>query len=315
MNPPAARSAAPSEPAADRYRLVGRVVFRVLLLNLAVAAAKLAFGYATGTVSILSDGFHSLTDASSNVVALVGIRAARRPPDEDHPYGHRKYETMAAVGIVIFLTLVVVEVLRTAAHRLLDSGPPAHVGTASFVVMIGTLVVNVIVVRYERHAGERFGSEVLRADAMHTQSDLLTSLAVIAALVGARAGYPILDPLAAGLVAVFIGHAGYQIALEASRILSDQAVFSRDDLREVVVSVPGVLGCHHIRTRGSADQVFLDMHVWFPGEMPLERAHALSHVVKDRLMAHFPQIVDAVIHIEPPPGEASENLRIEELKN
>ncbi|MDE3156223.1 MAG: cation transporter [Acidobacteriota bacterium] len=303
MTPLTPRPAVPDAPPADRHGAVVRVLFRVLLLNLVVAGAKLAFGYATGTVSILSDGFHSLTDGSSNVVALVGTRIARRPPDEDHPYGHRKYETMAAVVIAVFLALVMVEVLRTAAHRLLGSAPAPHVGLASFLVMLGTLGVNVWVVRYERREGARLGSEVLRADAMHTQSDLLTSLAVIGALAGTRAGYPILDPLAAGLVAVFIGHAGYQIALEASRILGDQAVFSRDDLREVVMGVSDVLGCEKIRTRGSADQVFLDMHVWFPGTMPLDRAHELSHVVKDRLMARYPQIVDAIIHIEPPPRE------------
>ncbi len=288
-------------PPADRHAAVTRVLFRVLLLNLLIAAAKIAFGYLSGTVSILSDGFHSLTDGSSNIVALVGTRIAHRPPDENHPYGHRKYETMAAVAIAIFLALVMVEVLRTAAHRLLGSAPAPHVGLASFVVMIATLGVNIFVVRYERAQGARLGSEVLRADAMHTQSDLLTSLAVIAALIGTKAGYPIMDPLAAGLVAIFIGRAGYQIALESSRILSDQAVFGRDDLREVVMTVPDVIGCEKIRTRGSADEVFLDLHVWLPGTMPLDRAHELSHVVKDRLMARYPQIVDVVIHIEPPP--------------
>lgn len=290
-------------PSSDRRAAVTRVLFRVLLLNLLIATAKITFGYLSGTVSILSDGFHSLTDGSSNIVALVGTRIAHRPPDENHPYGHRKYETMAAVAIAIFLALVMVEVLRTAAHRLLGSAPEPHVGLASFVVMVATLGVNIVVVRYERAQAARLGSELLRADAMHTQSDLLTSLAVIAALIGTKAGYPMMDPLAAGLVAVFIGRAGYQIALESSRILSDQAVFSRDDLREVVMTVQDVLGCEKIRTRGAADQVFLDLHVWFAGTMPLDRAHERSHVVKDRLMARYPQIVDVVIHIEPPPRE------------
>jgi len=294
--PPAARPAGH-----DRYSAVATVLVRVLLLNLAVAAAKIVFGYLSGTVSILSDGFHSLTDGFSNVVALAGIRAARKPPDEDHPYGHRKFETMASIGIAVFLIVVMVEVLRAAVGRLVGAAPPPHIGPASFLVMLVTLAVNLFVVRYERRKGAELGSEVLRADARHTQSDLLTSIAVLAALGGARAGLPILDPLAAFGIAIFIGYAGYEIAREASRILSDQAVFSRDDVREVVMGLPEVLGCHHIRTRGSADQVFLDMHVWFPGDMALDRAHQLSHLVKDRLMARFPQIVDAVIHIEPPP--------------
>src|SRR5215212_8761171 len=105
-----------------RYAAVERVLLRVLLLNLSVAAAKIAFGYASGAISILSDGFHSLTDAASNVVGIVGVRAAGRPPDEDHPYGHRKYETVAAAAVTVFLLLVMVEVLRNAYNHLTGRG-------------------------------------------------------------------------------------------------------------------------------------------------------------------------------------------------
>lgn len=286
--------------APDRYGGVSSVLLRVFFLNLAVALAKIAFGYASGALSISSDGFHSLTDGASNIVALVGVRIARKPPDVDHPYGHRKYETMAAGGILLFLVLVIVEVVRGALARLGREGAP-EITAASFAVMIGTLAVNLIVVRYERSAGERLGSEVLLADAMHTRSDVLTSLTVIVALAGVRLGVPILDPLAALVVAVFIGYAGYQVGREASRILSDRIVFSEDDIREVVRSVAEVIGCHQIRTRGTADHVFLDLHIWLTPSMRLDEAHATSHVVKDRLMTRYPQIVDVVIHIEPPP--------------
>src|SRR5205085_11461003 len=113
IGPPGDRIPTPqSRTPIDRYSAVARVLVRVLLLNLGVAFAKIAFGYASGAISILSDGFHSLTDASANVVGLVGIRAARQPPDADHPYGHRKYETVAAASVAVFLLIVVVEVLR-----------------------------------------------------------------------------------------------------------------------------------------------------------------------------------------------------------
>src|SRR5207247_85876 len=144
-------------------------------------------------------------------------------------------------------------------------------------------------------------SEVLLADAMQTRGDVWTSLTVIAALVGVRFGMPILDPLAALVVAAFIGHASFQIARATTSILSDRIVIADADLERVVLSVPGVLGCHHIRTRGSADHVFLDLHVWLPPDMRLSDAHGLSPVVNARLMARYPQIADAIIHIEPPP--------------
>jgi cation diffusion facilitator family transporter len=168
--------------------------------------------------------------------------------------------------------------------------------------MAATLVVNLFVVSYELRQGHRLKSEVLLADAKHTRSDVLTSGAVLGALFGVWFGYPLLDPMAALLVAGFIGHACWSIAQEASRILSDETMMDERQVREVVQSVAGVLGCEKIRTRGSADYVFLDLHLWLPAETPLFSAHDTSHIVKDRLMARFPQLMDVVIHIEPPPA-------------
>ena len=288
-------------PILDRYSAVTTVLVRVLLLNLGVAIAKIAFGYTSGAISILSDGFHSLTDSASNVAGLVGVRAAQQPPDRDHPYGHRKYETVAAAGVTVFLLIVVVEVLRNAFNHLTGRATPPEISAASFAVMLVTIVVNLVVVVYEGRAADRLASEVLMADATQTRGDVWTSMAVIGALLGARLGLPILDPIAALIVAGFISYSGYQILRATTGILSDRIVIADTDLERVVLSVPGVLGCHHIRTRGSADHVFLDLHVWLPADMRLTDAHGLSHVVKDRLMTRYPQIADAVIHIEPPP--------------
>ena len=284
----------------DRYGEVVTVLYRVLWLNLAVAVAKITLGYATGAVSILSDGFHSLTDSASNVVALVGVSAARRPPDADHPYGHRKYETMASLGILVFLVVVLVQVLSASLDRFINGGTP-RVFPEGIGLMTVTLIINLFVVRYELRAGRRLNSEVLRADAKHTRSDVLTSGAVLGALIGVWFGYPLLDPLAAVVVAGFIGHACWSIARDASGILSDHIVIAEESVREVVQSVPEVLGCEKIRTRGAADHAFLDLHLWLDANTPLQAAHATSHVVKDKLMARFPQLADVIIHIEPPP--------------
>ena len=286
---------------AARARGVSRVLLRVLFLNLAVAGAKLVFGYATGAVSIISDGFHSLTDTASNVMGLVGLRVARKPPDADHPYGHRKFETLAAAGIFVFLLLVVIEVVETALLRL-RSGESPRVTAYSFAVMLATLGVNLFVVKYEAGQGQRLGSELLLADAAHTRSDVWTSCAVLVSLVSVRLGYPMLDAVGALVISVFIARTGYHIGLETSGILADRVVMDEAAIRRQVMSVPEVLGCHQIRTRGTFDHTFLDLHVWFPQETTLFEAHRLSHVVKDRLMAAFPQIADAIIHIEPPPS-------------
>jgi cation diffusion facilitator family transporter len=228
------------------------------------------------------------------------VRAARRPADRTHPYGHRKFETMASAAIFIFLLLVLVEVAQTALNHL-RAGTPPIVTDLAFVLMIVTLVINVFVVRYESRAARQLQSEVLSADSAHTQSDVFTSLAVIAALIGVRLGYPLADPMAGLIVAGFIGRAGLNIARETSGILMDQVVMDEDDVKRVVLAVPEVVGCHEIRTRGAVDHVFLDLHVWMRPDMRLDDAHSLSHRVKDRLMEHFPALADVIIHIEPPP--------------
>jgi cation diffusion facilitator family transporter len=284
-----------------RSRGVSRVLLRVLILNLAVAGAKLVFGYATGAVSIVSDGFHSLTDSAANVMGLIGLRISRKPPDADHPYGHRKFETLAAAGIFVFLLFVVIEVAETSFSRL-RTGETPHVTGLSFAVMLVTLAVNLLVVRYEAGQGRALRSELLRADAAHTQSDVWTSCAVLASLGAVKLGYPMFDAIGALVIAVFIARTGLHIGMETSGILADRVVLDEAEIRRIVMGVPDVLGCHQIRTRGTYDHTFLDLHVWFAADTALYEAHRLSHVVKDQLMEAFPQIADAIIHIEPPPA-------------
>jgi cation diffusion facilitator family transporter len=286
-----------------RNQAVARVLGRVLVLNLAVALVKLFVGYTTGAVSIVSDGFQSLTDSAANVIGLVGMRVARRPPDADHPYGHRKFETLAAAGIFVFMLLAVLEIGRSALQHFASASSPI-ITTATFVVIMATLCVNIGVVRYEAAQAKLHNSELLLADAIHTRSDVYATIGVLISLAGVRLGYPLLDPIGGVIIAVLIARTGFEIARDTSGILADRVVIDEDDIRRVVMSVPGVLGCHHIRTRGPMDHVFLDLHVWFPADAHLTEAHRVSHVVKDRLMEKYPQIADAIIHIEPPPQES-----------
>ncbi len=285
-----------------RHQGVSRVLTRVLFFNLAVAVAKLALGYATGAVSVVSDGYHSLADSTSNIIGLIGMRVSYKPPDADHPYGHRKFETLAAVGIFVFLVLAISEIGRSALKRLASPVPP-EVTWLSFAIMLGTLTVNIAVVRYESREGRRLNSELLLADAMHTRSDVFATIGVLISLAAVWAGYPILDPLGGIAIAILIGHTSWEIARDTTQILSDRVVIDEEQIRGIVMGVPGVLGCHQIRTRGPLDHVFLDLHVWFTADSPLREAHRISHVVKDRLMQRFPQIADAIIHIEPPPTD------------
>ena len=273
------------------------------MLNLAVACVKLFLGYATGAVSIASDGFQSLTDSAANVIGLVGMRAARKPPDADHPYGHRKFETLAAAGIFVFMLLAVLEIGRSALQHFSSSSSP-NVTLVTVALILATLGVNIGVVRYEAAQARRHNSELLLADSIHTRTDVYATVGVLVSLAGVRLGYPLLDPIGGIIIAVLIARTGFEIARDTSGILSDRVVIDEEDIRQVVMRVSGILGCHHIRTRGPMDYVFLDLHVWVLADARLADAHALSHVVKDRLMEKYPQIADAIIHIEPPPQES-----------
>ena len=300
-----------SERRAD-VREVSAVLYRVLFLNLIVAAAKIALGLATGAVSVLSDGFHSLTDTASNVVGIIGVRIAGAPPDDDHPYGHRKFETMASLGILVFLLLVLREVLSAAWERLADRRRADH--QRADLRRDGRHVRWSISAWCSTSAAPAGGCRAKCCWPTRTTrlSDLMTSATVIVALIGVKLGYLWLDPVAALVVAVFIGYACWEIFKSTTGILADRFVIPEEAIREVVKSVPEVIGCHHIRTRGSADFVFLDLHIWMDADMPLDEAHSLSHVVKDRLMARFPQIKDAIIHIEPPPTQVHKSAAVAE---
>ncbi len=281
-------------------RAVRRTLLLVLVLNLAVAVAKLLVGGLSRSISMVADGFHSLTDTASNVVGLIGISLARRPPDEDHPYGHRKFETLAALLIGGLLAATAWQVLQSCFERL-RSGTVPEVGRLSFGVMGATMAVNLAVSFYERRRGERLQSEVLRADAEHTRSDVYSSLAVIASLVAARLGYPQLDLIAALWITVVIARAAFKILRENGMLLADTALLPAAQVREVALMVPGVLSVHKIRSRGGRRGGHADLHVQVRGDLRLDEAHAIGHRVANRLREEL-GLRDVLVHVEPPMG-------------
>lgn len=281
-------------------RAVRRVLWITLALNLAVAAAKLAVGVLVRSISMVADGFHSLTDSASNVAGLVGISAAARPPDEDHPYGHRRFETLAALLIGGLLALTAWEVFKSALERL-TTGTTPQATPLSFVVMGTTMAVNWAVSTYERRRGETLGSQLLLADATHTRSDIYTSFAVLASLGATRAGFPQLDLLAALVITAFIGRAAFGILRENAMVLADAAVLPREEVARVAQAVPGVESVHKIRTRGHPRAAHADLHVQVRADLRLDQAHVIGHMVSDRLRREL-GIRDVVVHVEPPEG-------------
>ena len=283
---------------AKRDQSVRRTLIWVLVLNLLVATAKLAVGWLSASISMVADGFHSLTDSASNIVGLIGLSVAGRPPDEDHPYGHRKFETLAALMIGALLAVTAWEVLKSCLDRLREGGAP-EATPLTFWVMGTTLVINLGVSTWERREGARLKSDLLKADAAHTQSDVYASLAVIASLIAARMGFPQLDLVAAVVITVVIARAAFQILKANGMLLADTAMLPAEEVVSVATEVPGVISVHKVRTRATSRGGNADLHVQVDGSLPLLEAHRIGHDVADRLKERL-HFEDVLVHVEPP---------------
>ena len=282
----------------QRLHGISRVLWRILWLNLIVALAKLVYGMRSGAIAITADGLHSVLDASSNVLGLVGMSIARRPPDDNHPYGHRKYETFAALGIAAMLFFGCYEIVAAAVERLghprLSKVSPVGIG-----VMLATLAVNLFVIRTEQREGERLGSELLLADAAQTRSDAVASLIVLGSFVAIWLGIGWADVAAAGLIVVFILRAGIGILKTTLSTLSDERRIEPALVEQVALEEPGVMEAHNVRSRGPADDIHLDLHVLVDPRMAIASAHEVGHRVEQRLRDRWPGLTDVVVHVEP----------------
>ncbi len=277
---------------------VRKVLIFTLILNSCVALAKVVYGYKTDSVAMMSDGFHSLFDGISNVVGLIGTWIASHPPDENHPYGHGKYETLftSIISIMIFATCF--QILRKV-YLFFIEGYKTNVTSISFTVMLVTMGVNIFVTRYESKKGKEFNSSFLIADAKHTKSDILASIAVIISLVFAKMGFYLADPIVGIIITFFIAKIGYEILKDASNILVDTVCIDTSAIKFVVNKIEGVKGCHDIRTRGSVNSTYLDLHVLVSSSLSTAKAHEIADNIEKEIKKEFPSVVDIVVHIEP----------------
>ncbi|TQD27640.1 cation diffusion facilitator family transporter [Methanolobus vulcani] len=282
----------------NRFRMIKKVMLNVFFLNIAVSFAKIAYGMLTNVLSMQSDGYHSLFDGISNIVGLIGIQIASKPPDKEHPYGHRKFETVASIFIAVILGIVAFEIVHSAFQRF-DNGTNPEVTIISFLVMMGTMIVNFAVTTYERRNGEALNSEVLLADSAHTKSDIYVSLSVLMGLVFIKAGYPILDPIISVIVAIVILHAGLEIMFSSVSILCDESRIEPEDIRDIVCRIEGVQNCHNIRSRGPDGNVYVDLHIQVDPEMPTYKSHTIAYIVQYSIKENFKGIEEVLVHIEP----------------
>jgi len=282
----------------ERFSKIRNVLIGVLLLNWAVAAVKIVYGFLTRSTAMSADGFHSFSDGASNIIGLIGIWIASRPRDKDHPYGHRKYETFATIVISIMLFMIAFNIIRGGVVRFIHPVVP-DVTSISFIVMLCTMAINSGVFIYEYRKSKTLKSDILKADSQHTRSDILVSLSVIFTLLAVKAGFPIADTLVSMVIALFIAYSAYQILKESSDVLCDRAPILPHDIRDIVLSVERVKECHNIRTRGRQDDIHLDLHILVDRNLDVNEAHDLNHKIQDAIKSRLRGVTDIAIHIEP----------------
>ena len=289
----------------QKQKKVSRVLWAVLLLNLLVSAVKIVVGLATHLQAVLADGYHSISDGFSNVIGLIGIRFAGKPIDEDHAYGHSRYETLAGLGIVALLVYLGISITVQSLRNF--SIPSFSLpSTAELVALVATLCVNVVVALLEHRAGVALNSTILKSDAHHTFSDIYVTCGVLFSVLSIRFfNAPVwLDSVVSLVVALFIFKAAYQIFRDAADELTDRIAVDPDLVERIVRKDQRVRGVHKVRSRRSGEFVFLDFHVQCDPAMRLDEVHSLSHRLDAMLNEELGSPVSSVIHVEPWLGEA-----------
>jgi cation diffusion facilitator family transporter len=278
------------------YQAIQYVLIVTFLFNLLATAAKLGVGLWTGALSLVADGLDTLFDGIANIIGVIAVRISSQPPDEEHPYGHRKFETLAALFIAAALFVTTWELATGAIGRLLNP-PPVTVNWWSLGALVFSSVVQGGAGWWELRKGNQLASEVLRADARHTLASIGVSLAVLVGLGFVLLGYDWADPLVALLVAGVIGKIGVDTVRENIPALVDRAPLSALAIGDVVANVAGVESYHRIRSRGPVDNVAIDLHVRVSPQLAMPEANAIADEVRRRLFA-LPGVGDVTVHAE-----------------
>ena len=271
----------------------------LLAANLFVAISKILVGFVINSSSVMADGFHSISDSASNIVGIIGITLASKPKDTEHPYGHKKFETISSITIGIMLLILGFNVIKTSITKLFE---PAvlNITIKSLAIILITLVINIFVAIYENKQGNNLNSRLLIADSLHTKSDVYVSIGVLVTLICIKLGFPvIIDKVVSFVVGIFILHGAYEIFKSTIKILVDGAIIEENVIREIVVEFKEIKDIKNIRSRGSENDIHIDMDIMVEPDMTVEKSHELSHSIENTMRAKINQNIQVATHIEP----------------
>ncbi|MBN2538273.1 cation transporter [candidate division WOR-3 bacterium] len=287
-----------------------RVTALSIVVNAGLGLGKTGVGLAGHSTALIADGLHSLSDLASDLAVLWAIRAARRPADADHHYGHQRYESLVTLFVGF---LLVAAALYVGIHSLVTLGE-RHTGPLNwwpFWVAVASILLKEVLFWLTRTVGRRTSNRAVIANAWHHRTDSFSSVAAAAGIAGTLLGGPrwqFLDHLTGVVLATFLVYVGVRIARDAARELSDRSPDPEEQQRmaAVIGSIPGITGFHALRARRSGGLVEVDIHVLVDGNITVRAGHSLASEVESRLYAEFPEVASVVVHVEPadsrPPG-------------
>jgi len=279
----------------ERDRKVQRLIILEGLANLLVLLAKLFVGLSTGSLAILADAIHSLTDVANNIVAWIVIRFSALPADREHPYGHRKFETMAVFGLATLLAVLAFEIAKNAITK---ETTEIISGDWELIMMISIVVVNIALAIWQRYWARRLNSGIMLADAAHTFADVLTTIIVIVGWQLAAMGFVILDRLCAIGVAGLVLYLAYRLFKTAFPVLVDEYAIDPEELKTAVINITGVMTVGRIRSRWIGSDIAIDLVVSVNPEMTTKESHDIADRIEKMIEEQF-HVGDAFIHIEP----------------
>lgn len=281
-----------------RGREVRRVLHVMLALNLFLVAAKALAGFRADSLAVVGSAVDSGVDSVATLVALALAGIASQGPDERHPYGHAKFDTLGALVIVAFLSVTVFELVQGAVGRLRDPRPPGLDARLAVSVMVGSLVIGWLASAWERRRGEALGSVLLTADATQLRADVYVNVAVLAGLGLRQAGLERADAWTTLLVAALIVRTGWGIVREAVPVLVDERGIDPLAVRRVAEAADGVHSAYDVRSRGRPGHVFAELTISVGAEMDVEAAHRIADEVERALIVRL-GVRDVVVHVEP----------------
>jgi cation diffusion facilitator family transporter len=290
----------PEHISPERQRVAQRSTLVSVVINLVLTTIQVVVGVLAHSSALVADGIHSLSDLVADFVVLLANRHSHKEADEDHHYGHQRYETAASLVLGGLLLAVGGGMLWQATHKLSDPDAIAKVQPVAWWVALIALVAKEGLFRYMLAMAEKVRSSMLVANAWHARSDAASSLVVALGIGGNLLGYPLLDPVAALIVGLMVAKMGWTFAWDALNDLMDRSASEEqiEEIRQLLRETPGVQGVHDLRTRKMGDMIMVDAHLEVDGDMTVRQGHDIATKARDRVMAKVP-VLDVMTHLDP----------------